>query len=110
MALIVALFLLWCRYHERLPGVTPELHTSALVPIPCWVSWVFDSMNLHCYSKGSSKQNCVLLSTSRRVRINMGEWVVSDGGDMWSVKLDVRDVSVTLILLFRIGRLLVPRG
>ena len=34
---------------------------------------------------------CVLLSTSRVVRKDMKDWVLSHEGDRWSVKFDVRD-------------------
>ena len=34
---------------------------------------------------------CVLLSTSRVVREDMKDWVLSREGDRWSVKFDVRD-------------------
>ena len=36
---------------------------------------------------------CVLLSTSREVRHSMKGWTLSDGGDKWSVKFDVRDLG-----------------
>ena len=36
---------------------------------------------------------CVLLSTSREVRKDMKEWVLSREGDKWSVKFDVRDLG-----------------
>ena len=39
---------------------------------------------------------CVLLSTSRDVRRDMREWVLSDGGDKWSVRFDVRDLGGSL--------------
>ena len=42
---------------------------------------------------------CVLMSTSRAVRGAVRGWVVSDEGHRWSVKLDVRDLGVILILL-----------
>ena len=35
---------------------------------------------------------CVLLSTSRAVRVAMRSWVLSDEGHKWTVKLDVRDL------------------
>ena len=35
-------------------------------------------------------RKCVLLSTSRAVRGDIRRWVVTDEGDRWSVKLDVR--------------------
>ena len=36
---------------------------------------------------------CVLLSTSKMVRGDMKDWLVSDAGDNLSVKLDVRDLG-----------------
>ena len=38
-------------------------------------------------------QKCVLLSTSRAARNDMCGWIVTDEGDRWSVKLDVRDLG-----------------
>ena len=36
---------------------------------------------------------CVFLSMSRALRSDMRDWVVTDQGDRWSVKLDVRDLG-----------------
>ena len=36
---------------------------------------------------------CVLLSTSRDVRKDLKDWVLSQEGDKWSVKYDVRDLG-----------------
>ena len=36
---------------------------------------------------------CVLLSTSRDVRKDMKDWVLSQEGDKWSVKYDIRDLG-----------------
>ena len=44
---------------------------------------------------------CVLLSTSTDVRKSMKGWALSDGGDKWSVKLDVRDLGGQLDTTFR---------
>ena len=44
---------------------------------------------------------CVLLSTSRVVRNNMKDWVLSQEGDKWSVKFDVRDLGGHLDTIFR---------
>ena len=44
---------------------------------------------------------CVLLSTSRDVRKDMGDWVLSQEGDKWSVKYDVRDLEGHLDTTFR---------
>ena len=44
---------------------------------------------------------CVLMRTSRAVRSDMRGWVVTDEGDRWSVKLDVRDLGGPLSTTFR---------
>ena len=44
---------------------------------------------------------CVLLSTSREVRKDMKDWVLSCEGDQWSVKFDVRDLGGHLDTTFR---------
>ena len=44
---------------------------------------------------------CVLLSTSRVVRKDMKDWVLSQDGDRWSVKFDVRDLGGHLDTTFR---------
>ena len=44
---------------------------------------------------------CVFLSTSRLVRREMRDWVVTDEGDRWTVKLDVRDLGGHLDTTFR---------
>ena len=46
-------------------------------------------------------RKCVLMSTSRAVRCDMRCWVVTDDGDRWSVKLDVRDLGGPLDSAFR---------
>ena len=44
---------------------------------------------------------CILLSTSREVRSDMKDWVLSLEGDKWSVKFDVRDLGGNLDTTFR---------
>ena len=44
---------------------------------------------------------CVLMSTSRTVHSDMRGWIVTDEGDKWSVKLDVRDLRRPLDTTFR---------
>ena len=46
---------------------------------------------------------CVLSSTSRAVRRDMREWVLSREGDKLSVKFDVRDLGGHLDTTFRGG-------
>ena len=42
-----------------------------------------------------------LLSTSREVRHSMRDWLLSQEGDQWSVKFDVRDLGGHLDTTFR---------
>ena len=44
---------------------------------------------------------CVFLSTSRFVLREMRDWVVTDEGDRWTVKFDVRDLGGHLDTTFR---------
>ena len=44
---------------------------------------------------------CILLSTSALVRGHMKEWVLSDAGDKWSVKLDTRGLGGHLDTTYR---------
>ena len=44
---------------------------------------------------------CVLLSTSREVRHSMKGWLLSQDGDQWSVRFDVRDLGGHLDTTFR---------
>ena len=53
---------------------------------------------------------CVLLSTSREVRKDMKDWVLSLEGDQWSVKFDVRDLGGHWILPFVGGLRLLQLG
>ena len=46
-------------------------------------------------------KKCVFLSTSGDVRSDMKCWAVSDAGDKWSVRLDVRDLGGHLDSTFR---------
>ena len=46
---------------------------------------------------------CVLSSTSRTVLTDMKDWVLSEEGDRWSVKFDVRDLEVIWIRPFEDG-------
>ena len=51
-------------------------------------------------------RKCVLMSTSRVVRSDMRDWVVTDERDRWSVKLDARDLGVHLRVRLVIARLM----
>ena len=49
----------------------------------------------------AAPKKCVFLSTARDVGNDMKCWVVSDAGDQWSVRLDVRDLGGHLDSPFR---------
>ena len=99
---------------------------SALVPVSC-CSWEgvqpqLYADNLKCVSRDPglllhaarfttgyvrlvgqepAPSKCVLMSTSREVRKDMKDWVLSLEGDKWSVKFDVRDLGGHLDTTFR---------
>ena len=52
--------------------------------------------------KEPAPSKCVLLSTSREVRKDMQDWVLSLDGDKWSVKFDIRDLGGHLDTTFRL--------
>ena len=41
----------------------------------------------------AAPKKCVFLNTSKDVRSDMRCWAVSDAGDRWSVRLDIRDLG-----------------
>ena len=43
----------------------------------------------------------MLVRTSRVIRLDMRDWVLTDDGDRWMVKLDVRDLGGHLDTTFR---------
>ena len=64
------------------------------------VADVIKSFDVRLVGQEPAPIKCVLMSTSRAVRSDMRRWVVTDDGDRWSVKLDVRDLGSILILPF----------
>ena len=91
MMFIVALYLPWCGYLGAQCGVEPQLYADKLKCANC--SRLVDQEPV--------PRKCVLMSTSRVVRSDMRDWVVTDEGDRWSVKLDVRDLGRHLDSTFR---------
>ena len=106
MMFIVALYLPWCRYLAAHEGVQPQLHADNLKCVSRdpdlllnaarfttgYVSWSVRSLLPVSVS---------LLITSRVVRKDMKDWVLSQEGDRWSVKFDVRDFGGHLDTTFR---------
>ena len=57
------------------------------------VSARFTNRYIRLVGQTPAPSKCVLLSTSRIVRRRVKDWVLSDSGDRWSVKLDVPDLG-----------------
>ena len=95
---IVALYLPWCRYLGVQEGVQPQLCADNLkcvsrdTGVLLWAAR-FTAGYVRLVGQEPAPRKCVLMSTSRAVRSDMRRWVVTDEGDRWSVKLDVRDLG-----------------
>ena len=61
----------------------------------------FTACYVRLVGQESAPRKSVLLSTSRAVRKDMKDWVLSQEGDKWSVKFDVRDLGGYLDTTFR---------
>ena len=106
MMFIVALHLPWCRYLAAQVGVQPELYADNLEcvsgdPGLLLRAAQFTTGYLRLVDQEPASSKCVLQSTSRGVRGDLKDWVLSDGGDKWSVKFDVRDLVGHLDTTFR---------
>ena len=114
MMFIVALYLPWCRYLAAQEGcrylaaqegVQPQLYADNLKCISRDPSVLlraaqFTTGYVRLVGQEPAPSKCVLLSTSREVRRDIKDWVLSQEVDQWSVKFDVRDLGVTWILPF----------
>ena len=106
MMFIVALYLPWCRYLSAQVGVRPQLYADNLMglsgnPDLLLHAARFTTGYVRLVGQEPAPSKCVLLSTSREVRRNMKDWVLSLEGDRWSVKFDVRDLGGHLDTTFR---------
>ena len=98
MIFIVALYLPWCRALESIPGVRPQLYADNLKcvsgsPAALLSAARFTNMFFCLVGQKAAPKKCVFLSTSRDVRSDMKCWAVSDTGDKWSVRQDIRDLG-----------------
>ena len=115
MMFIVALYLPWCKYLDELPEVTPQLYADNLKcvssnPEQLLRAATFTSGYVRLVGQEPAPSKCVLLSTSAAVRRDMKAWVISDKGERWSVKLDIRDLGGHLDSTYRAwGRTLAAR-
>ena len=101
-----ALYLPWCRYLSAQEGVQPQLYADNLKCVSGDTDLLlsaarFTTGYVRLVGQESAPSKCVLLSTSREVRKNMKEWVLSLEGDKWSVRFDVRDLGGHLDTTFR---------
>ena len=106
MMFIVALYLPWCHYLAAQEGVQPQLYADNLKclsrdPGVLWRAARFTTGYVRLVGQEPAPSKCVLLSTSREVRRDMKDWVLSDSGDQWSVKFDVRDLGGHFDTTFR---------
>ena len=106
MMFIVALYLPWCRYLSAQVGVEPQLYADNLKctsrdPALLLHAARFTTGYVRLVGQEPAPGKCVLLSTSKDVRSNMKDWVLSQEGDRWSVKFDVRDLGGHLDTTFR---------
>ena len=106
MMFIVALYLPWCRYLAAQVGVQPQLYADNLKclsrnPDLLLSAARFTTRYVRLVGQEPAPSKCVLLSTSGEVRKDMKDWVLSQDGDRWSVKFDVRDLGGHLDTTFR---------
>ena len=106
MMFIFALYLPWCRYLSAQVGVEPQLYADNLKcvsrdPDSLMSAARFTAGYVRLVGQEPAPRKCVFLSTSRVVRWNMKDWVLSQGRDRWSVKFDVRDLGGHLDTTFR---------
>ena len=106
MMFIVALYLPWRRYLAAHEGVQPQLYADNLEcvsrdPDLLLNAARFTTGYVRLVGQGLAPSRCVLLSTSRKVRKDMKDWVLSEEGDKWSVMFDVWDLGGHLDSTFR---------
>ena len=99
-------FLPWCRYLSAQVGVEPQLYADNLKctsrdPELLLHAARFTTEYVRLVGQEPASSKSILLSTSREVRVDMKDWVLSQEGDQWSVKFDVRDLGGHLDTTFR---------
>ena len=105
MMFIVALYLPWCRYLSPQVGVRPQLYADNLClsrnPELLLRAARSTTGYVRLVGQEPTPSKCVLLRTSREVQRDMRDWLLSQEGDQWSVKFDVRDLGGHLDTTFR---------
>ena len=104
MVFIVALYLPWCRHLEAFRGVKPQLYADNLKCVSGEANDLleaarFTNTYIRLVGQAPAPSKCILLSTSAEVKGLMKEWVLSDAGDKWTLKLDTRDLGGIMIPL-----------
>ena len=84
----------WCRYFGAQCGVSSQLYADNLKCVSRDSDLLlraarFTTGYVRLIGQEPAPGKCVLLSTSRAVRVAMRSWVLSDEGHKWTVKLDV---------------------
>ena len=103
MIFVVPLYLPWCTHLESFKGFKPQLYADNRKCVSSddddlFAAPRFTNTYIRLVGQTPAPSKCVLLSTSWVVRGLMKDWVLSDSGDKWSVKLDVRVFVGTCIL------------
>ena len=98
MMFIVALYLPWCRYLQELPNVTPQWYADNLKCVSSRLEQLlraarFTSAYVRLVGQEPAPSKRILMSRSADVRKDMKTWLISDEGEHWSVKFDVRDLG-----------------
>ena len=106
MMFIVALFLPWCRYLAAQEFVGPQMYADKLKCVSGDLALLlraarFTTGYVRLVGQEPAPGKCVLLSTSRAVRKDMRDWVLSREGDRWTVKFDVSHLGGHLDTTFR---------
>ena len=108
MMFTAALYLPCCRHLHELPEVTPLLYADNLKCVSSNLGQMvsaarFTSAYVRLVGQEPAPSKCIFMSTSAVVRKDINDWLISGGGDRWSVKLklDVRDLGGHLKATFR---------
>ena len=98
MMFIVALYLPWCKCLAAQEGIQPQLYADNIKcvsgdPGLLLRATGFTAGYVSLVGQEPAPSKCVLLSTSRALRRNVKNWVLSQEGDRSSIKFDVRDLE-----------------
>ena len=79
-------------------GVEPQLYAGNLKSVSADPALLlraarFTTGYVRLVGQEAAPSKCLLLSTSKAVRKDMKDWVLSQERDKWSVKFDVRDLG-----------------